>query len=98
MVWLFLLHHPFIILHTLPHILLMLFTDYQPMIQLVSLLLETYIAPCTREAENKSTELTDKILHLLLRVLDGLFYANDFTTISRISVQWASVFNLRNTR
>lgn len=75
-----------------------IFTDYKPVVQLVKLLVETYVTPCSPEAENPSAELTDKILHLLLCVLDGLYHANDLSTVSHVSIQWAPVFNLRNTR
>lgn len=73
-------------------------TDYKPVVQLVKLLVETYVTPCSLEAENPSAELTDKILHLLLCVLDGLYHSNDLSTLSHVSIQWAPVFNLRNTR
>lgn len=71
--------------------------DYKPVVQLVKLLVETYVTPCSLEAENPSTELSEKILHLLLVVLDGLSHANDLSALSHISIQWAPVFNLRNT-
>nr|GLL39955.1 small subunit processome component 20 homolog [Ipomoea trifida] len=72
-------------------------SDYQPMLEVISLLVQTYIVPSsTLEALNPASELVDKILSLMLCVVDGLHKTNNLSALSCTSLQWAPVFDLRN--
>ncbi|XP_058184586.1 uncharacterized protein LOC131302033 [Rhododendron vialii] len=47
-----------------------------------------------QKAEDKSFEVVDKLLQLMLCILDGLHLADNVAVISIVSVQWALVFKL----
>lgn len=69
------------------------------MLEVISLLVQTYIVPSsTLEALNPASELVDKILSLMLCVVDGLHKTNNLSALSCTSLQWAPVFDLRNKR
>lgn len=71
--------------------------DYVPMIELVSLLVRTYILPVGMLKEvDHSSEVVDKILQLMLHILDGLYSFGNTSAISELSLLWAPVFELRN--
>lgn len=75
------------------------FTDYKQMIELVKLLVQKVTTPSgTLNAEDRPSEVVDVILQLMLCILDGLQCSNKSSVISDISLQWAPVFELRNTR
>lgn len=71
--------------------------DYQPMFELVRLLVQTYVTPGTEEAGEQATEITDKILHLVLFIVDGLHKTKNLSALSDFSRLWILVFSLRNT-
>ncbi|KAM7486094.1 hypothetical protein LguiA_002103 [Lonicera macranthoides] len=72
-------------------------SDYQPVVQLVSLLLKTFIIPSdTVKAVDQPSEIIDEVLQLMLCILDGLHCANNNEAISQVSVLWAPVFKLKN--
>ncbi|CAK9136502.1 unnamed protein product [Ilex paraguariensis] len=74
-------------------------SDYQPVLQLVGLLVQTFIMPSrVVTAEDQSSEIIEKVLQLMLCILDGLQSANNMSAFSNLSVQWAPVFELRNSR
>lgn len=49
-------------------------------------------------AEESSSDVVDRLLELMLCILRGLHNLSDISTISGCSLQWASVFDLKNTR
>ncbi|KAA8534172.1 hypothetical protein F0562_031635 [Nyssa sinensis] len=72
-------------------------SDFQPLLQLVGLLVQTFIIPARIvKAEGQPSEVVDKALQLILCVLDGLHFADKISDLSGISLQWAPVFELRN--
>lgn len=76
-----------------------IFADYQPILELVELLIGEFILPdFSGGAEGLVSEAVDKILQLMLCVLDGIFSTDNMTVIPRIASQWAPVFQLRSLR
>ncbi|PIA45006.1 hypothetical protein AQUCO_01700514v1 [Aquilegia coerulea] len=71
-------------------------SDYKPMLGLVKSLIDKYIKPCHETVEDHFHEVVDKVLQLMLCLLDGLLSFNDLSTITSISSEWAPVFELRN--
>lgn len=72
-------------------------SDYQGVLQLVQLLVQTYILPYpTVKATDQTSYIVDKVMQSILCILDGLYRANNISTLSSISMQWAPVFDLRN--
>lgn len=49
-------------------------------------------------AKEHSSDVVDKVLQLMLSILSGLHSYNDMSTISSCSLQWAPVFDLKNSR
>lgn len=76
------------------------FADYQPLFELVRLLVQTCVSPGTDEAPKQATEVINKILQLILFILDGLHKAKNFSAsaLSDFLCLWSPVFSLRNTR
>ncbi|KAL6970992.1 hypothetical protein U1Q18_030674 [Sarracenia purpurea var. burkii] len=71
--------------------------DYQPILQVVGVLLQKIILPLrVPKAENQHSEVVDKVLQLMLCILDGLHLADNVSVLANVSVQWAPVFELRN--
>ena len=69
------------------------------MLELVRLLVRTFFIPSNIVvAEDHLSEIVDKVLQLMLCILDGLHISNDMSTISSLSSQWAPAFELRNPR
>ncbi|XP_059666315.1 uncharacterized protein LOC132312087 [Cornus florida] len=65
--------------------------DLQPMLQLVGLLVRTFIMPSRMvEAEDQPSEVVDKVLQLIVHIADNK------SDLSSVSFQWAPVFELRN--
>lgn len=73
-------------------------TDYQPMIECVRSLVQKFIVPSSIVVGEDNSEIVDKILQLMLCILDGLKSSNDMSSISSCLLQWAPVFALRNSR
>lgn len=48
--------------------------------------------------EDHSSGVLAKVLQLMLCVLDGLSSHNHMAALSELSLQWASIFELRNLR
>ncbi|KAL7177187.1 hypothetical protein ACSBR2_030511 [Camellia fascicularis] len=72
-------------------------SDYQLMLQVVGVLMQKFILPARiLKTEDQSTEVVDKVLQLMLCMLDGLHLADNVPVLSSVSVQWAPVFDLRN--
>ncbi|KAK3010833.1 hypothetical protein RJ639_012410 [Escallonia herrerae] len=72
-------------------------SGYQQMLQLVGLLVQNFVMPSSMvKAEDQSCKLTEKILQLMLCLLEGLHLANNLSALSEVSLQWAPVFELRN--
>lgn len=77
----------------------MLIPDYQGVLQLIQLLVQTYILPYpTVKAIDQTSNIVDKVMQSMLCILDGLYRANNISTLSSVSMQWAPVFDLRNKR
>ncbi|OVA05421.1 Down-regulated-in-metastasis protein [Macleaya cordata] len=71
-------------------------SDYQPMLDLVMLLIQKVIIPLgSVNAENHYCEVFDRVLQLMLCLLDGL-NSSDGSAMTSISLQWAPVFELQN--
>lgn len=69
------------------------------MLELVRLLVHKFIIPSNIVvAEDHLSEIVDKVLQLMLCILNGLHTSNDLSTISSLSSLWAPVFELRNPR
>lgn len=74
-------------------------TDYKQMLQLVNLLVQTFVMPhLAVEVVDQSSEIIDKILKLMLCILDGLCNPNTKMDLMDLSSQWGPVFDLRNHR
>ncbi|CAN4120834.1 unnamed protein product [Withania somnifera] len=72
-------------------------SDYQGVLQLIQLLVQTYILPHpTVDAIDQTSNIVDKVMKSMLCILDGLYRANNISTLSSVSMQWAPVFDLRN--
>ncbi|KAM3327222.1 small subunit processome component 20 isoform X1 [Capsicum chacoense] len=72
-------------------------SDYQGVLQLIQLLVQTYILPYPNvKAIDQTSNIIDKVMQSMLCILDGLYRANNISTLSSVSMQWAPVFELRN--
>ncbi|MCD9558563.1 U3 snoRNP protein [Datura stramonium] len=72
-------------------------SDYQRVLQLIQLLVQSYILPYpTVEAIDQTSNIVDKVMQSMLCILDGLYRTNNISTLSSVSMQWAPVFDLRN--
>ncbi|KAL3360047.1 hypothetical protein AABB24_016514 [Solanum stoloniferum] len=72
-------------------------SDYQGVLQLIQLLVQTYILPYpTVKAIDQTPNIVDKVMQSMLCILDGLYRANNISALSSVSMQWAPVFDLRN--
>lgn len=75
------------------------FIDYRPMVDVLTLLLETWILPSgITMNEDHLPKIFDKVLELMLCTLDVLHNYDDMSTISECSLQWAPIFELRSSR
>ncbi|KAK4356825.1 hypothetical protein RND71_022435 [Anisodus tanguticus] len=72
-------------------------SDYQGVLQLIQLLVQTYFLPYpTVKAIDRTSNIVDKVMQSMLCILDGLYRANNISTLSSVSMQWAPGFDLRN--
>ncbi|XP_004305310.1 PREDICTED: small subunit processome component 20 homolog [Fragaria vesca subsp. vesca] len=70
-------------------------SDYKPMLEIVGLLVRTYIiASSVQMGEEHLSEVVDKIFQLMLCILSGLHTCSNFSMITGCSLQWAPVFDL----
>lgn len=73
--------------------------DYKPMLEVVLLLVRTYITPTGMvESQDEISLVVDKILKLMLGILSGLHNYNDKSIISECAFQWAPIFKLQSSR
>lgn len=73
--------------------------DYQPVLELVALLVQTCIRDYQMvKAENQSCEILSKVMQLMLCILDGLHSTDNMAALARVSLEWAPIFELRNLR
>ncbi|KAL4289520.1 hypothetical protein GQ457_14G012480 [Hibiscus cannabinus] len=70
-------------------------SDYQRMLEVVESLVLKVVLPF-RKGNDRLSEVVDKVLQLMLHILDGLHGSNNLSTISGCLSQWAPVFELRN--
>ncbi|KAH9620789.1 hypothetical protein KSS87_018169 [Heliosperma pusillum] len=71
-------------------------SDYKPLLDLVALLVQTFIVTTTvGKAEGEGSEVADNILKLMLCILDGLYSSHVLDTLPRVASQWAPAFQLR---
>ncbi|KAL3835007.1 hypothetical protein ACJIZ3_009743 [Penstemon smallii] len=71
--------------------------DYKPMVELVSLLVQTYVIPyLTMMMVEQYSVVIDKVLQLMLCVLDGLSGSRNMSALLGVSSQWRPIFDLRS--
>ncbi|KAE8688414.1 small subunit processome component 20-like protein isoform X2 [Hibiscus syriacus] len=70
-------------------------SDYQQMLEVIESLVLKVVLPSSKE-NGSFSEVVDKVLQLMLHILDGLHGSNNLSTISGCVSQWAPVFELRN--
>lgn len=71
--------------------------DFQSLLEHVGFLVQTFVKSSdTGKTEDHQKEVIDKILELMLCILDGLHTFDDMSAISSCSLQWAPVFKLKN--
>ncbi|XP_065862754.1 uncharacterized protein [Euphorbia lathyris] len=70
-------------------------SDYQPMIRLVRSIVQKFIVHSSIALAEDESKVIDKVLELMLCILDGLKSLNT-STISECALQWAPVFALKN--
>ncbi|XP_022846936.1 small subunit processome component 20 homolog isoform X2 [Olea europaea var. sylvestris] len=72
-------------------------SDYKQMLQLVNLLVQTFVMPhLAVEVVDQSSEIIDKILKLMLCILDGLCNSQNKPDLMGLPSQWGPVFDLKN--
>lgn len=73
--------------------------EFEPVLELAKLLIETFIMPSGMllKAEDQSSDIIDKILQLMLCILDGLHSGNHAAVLTELSMQWVPIFEMRNT-
>ncbi|OMO92169.1 Down-regulated-in-metastasis protein [Corchorus capsularis] len=70
-------------------------SDYQQMLKVVGSLVQKTMLP-SRKGNDSLHEVIDKVLQLMLHILDGLHGSNSLSSISGCLFQWAPVFELRD--
>ncbi|KAG9451956.1 hypothetical protein H6P81_004860 [Aristolochia fimbriata] len=73
-------------------------SDLKPILEFVGLLVQRYVMAPSTEVEGYCNELLDRVLQLMLHLLDIPRISNDLTLMSSIVQQWEPVFLLRNLR
>ncbi|XP_068649715.1 uncharacterized protein [Aristolochia californica] len=71
-------------------------SDFKPILEFVELLIQRYVVASSTKEEDYCNELLDRVLQLMLHLLDIPRISNDLTLISSIVQQWEPVFMLRN--
>ncbi|TYJ14812.1 hypothetical protein E1A91_A10G142700v1 [Gossypium mustelinum] len=69
--------------------------DYRRMLEVVESLVPKVIFPSS-QGNGSLSDVVDKVLQLVLHILDGLHGSNNLSTISGCLLQWAPIFELRN--
>ncbi|KAG8377667.1 hypothetical protein BUALT_Bualt08G0056700 [Buddleja alternifolia] len=71
--------------------------DYRAMVELVGLLVQTFINPfLTMKIVDQHSEVIDKVLQLILCIIDGLSSSKNMPDLLHVSSQWELVFDLRS--
>ncbi|XP_022722560.1 small subunit processome component 20 homolog isoform X3 [Durio zibethinus] len=70
-------------------------SDYQQMLEVVESLVLKVVMPSSK-GNGSLSEVVDKVLQLMLHILDGLHGSNNLSAISGCLLLWAPVFELRN--
>ncbi|CAL0327253.1 unnamed protein product [Lupinus luteus] len=70
-------------------------SDYEPLLELVREIVQTFITPGGIESQKDSHLVIDKILKLMLAILNGLYSCSKLM-ISHCALQWAPIFKLRS--
>ncbi|KAL6569638.1 hypothetical protein OROMI_014152 [Orobanche minor] len=70
-------------------------SDYEAMVELVGLLVQTYFAPHLTVKVGSHTDVIDKVLQLMACVIGGLASSMNMPALLRVSSQWEPVFDLR---
>ncbi|XP_058180952.1 uncharacterized protein LOC131299427 isoform X1 [Rhododendron vialii] len=71
--------------------------DYQLMLEVVDLIMQKFVLPSgIVYTEDQSSEVVDKLLQLMLCIVDGLRLADNGSVMSHVSLQWTPVFKLKN--
>ncbi|XVE81263.1 hypothetical protein DITRI_Ditri15bG0049500 [Diplodiscus trichospermus] len=70
-------------------------SDYQQMLKVVGSLVLKVVMPASK-GNGSLSEVVDKVLQLMLCILDGLHSSNNLPAISDCLLQWAPVFELRD--
>lgn len=71
--------------------------DYQQMLKVVGSLVRKIVRP-SNKGNGSLPEVVDKVLSLMLHILDGLYGSNNLSSISGCLLQWTPVFELGNSR
>lgn len=73
--------------------------EFEQVFELVKLLIEAFIKPSSKQSTGEqSSEVIDKILQLMLCILDGLYSCTNVGALAVLSMQWVPVFEMRNER
>ncbi|MBA0870529.1 hypothetical protein Goshw_013714, partial [Gossypium schwendimanii] len=70
--------------------------DNRRMLEVVESLVLKVVLPSSK-GNGSLSDVVDKVLQLVLHILDGLHGSNNLSTISGCLLQWAPIFELRNT-
>ncbi|KAK9072479.1 hypothetical protein SSX86_008913 [Deinandra increscens subsp. villosa] len=72
--------------------------DFEQVLELVKLLIETFIMPSSmqKDGDQSYDEVVDKLLSLMLCILDGLHSGTHVGALAKLSMQWAPIFEMRN--
>ncbi|XP_076896866.1 uncharacterized protein LOC143550000 [Bidens hawaiensis] len=71
--------------------------EFEQVFELVKLLIEAFIKPSSKQSTGEqSSEVIDKILQLMLCILDGLHSCTNVGALAVVSMQWVPVFEMRN--
>ncbi|KAI8538103.1 hypothetical protein RHMOL_Rhmol09G0076200 [Rhododendron molle] len=71
--------------------------DYQLMLEVVDVIMQKFVLTSgIVNSEDHFSEVVDKLLQLMLCIVDGLCLADNGSVMSHVSVQWTPVFELRN--
>nr|XP_043629943.1 small subunit processome component 20 homolog [Erigeron canadensis] len=71
--------------------------EFEPVLALIKVLVDTYIVSSSMlKAEDQPARVADKVLQLMLCILDGLHSGNNMEAVTELSTQWAPIFVMRN--
>ncbi|KAF7849855.1 hypothetical protein BT93_L0220 [Corymbia citriodora subsp. variegata] len=71
--------------------------DYGPLLELVTMLVQKlFVFQGSTVAEDGLVEVLDKVLKLMLSIVDGLHCANNSSALQHCCMQWTPLFELQN--